>query len=234
MTENINDAAAAPGLSAPGKGRIIYLIRHGKTEWNNQFRYQGATDVPLNDEGRSQAERAALRFAGAGLDAVFSSPLQRARETAAETAGPAGMTVEVMPELTEINFGGWEGLTVPRIKERYGEELFQKWRANPLNVQVPEGEEPELVWRRAIAAARKILQHKGRKLAVFGHGAMFRVLFPALLAVPRSGLFWRARLDNCSISAFSADTPDRASLSFMNDTLHLSLDRSFIALLPKL
>ncbi|MBQ9881136.1 MAG: histidine phosphatase family protein, partial [Synergistes sp.] len=82
-TENRN---AAPGLSASAGGRMIYFLRHGRTEWNNQLRYQGAVDIPLNEDGRMQAHKAALRFSSADIDAVISSPLSRAMETAERIA----------------------------------------------------------------------------------------------------------------------------------------------------
>ena len=106
----VEDGNVAPGLSAPIGGKKIFFVRHGKTEWNNQLRYQGATDIPLNAEGRLQARRAALRFSLAKVDAVISSPLSRAYETAEEIASfHKGAAVEKTSLLTEVDFGEASG-----------------------------------------------------------------------------------------------------------------------------
>ena len=134
----------APGLSAPIAGKKIFFVRHGKTEWNNLFRYQGVTDIPLCEEGREQARKTGLRFAGAEIDAVISSPLSRAYETAENIAAHhVGIKVERLNLLEEVNFGEWEGLTVKEIKERFGEELLYKWRSNQLYRMPPA----ERAWR---------------------------------------------------------------------------------------
>ena len=229
------EAEAAPGLSAPGAGKTIYFVRHGKTDWNDQFRYQGATDIPLNDEGRKQARKAAARLAASDIEAVFASPLARASETAGIIAGlHDGLEVEPLSELTEVNFGEWEGLTVPEIKSGFGEELFSRWKKNQLHVAVPGGETMDGLWSRACRAAEKIRHFHGTKLLVVGHGAMFRVVFPALLGLPRSSSFWLTRIDNCSISAFNVTASGYTSMIFQNDTLHLRVDDELIRLLPKL
>lgn len=223
----------APGLSALACEKRLYFIRHGKTAWNDQFRYQGATDIPLSDEGRRQANAASARFAKVQVDTLLCSPLSRAFETASIIAGahPSLRPVRV-PELTEVNFGGWEGLTVPQIKEKYGEELFARWRGAQLDVTAPMGEDMDALWLRSASAAERILSCAGKNIVVVGHGAMFRVLFLSLLSLPRTNIFWKTRLDNCSISAFSCDKEGRATLSYLNDVTHLKLSAKQIEILP--
>lgn len=227
------DIDEAPGLSAPEGGRKIYFVRHGKTEWNNQFRYQGATNVPLCGEGREQARRAGLRLSKLKVGAIICSPLDRAHTTAECIAAyHAGVSVETNPLFSEINFGEWEGLTVPEIKAHSGEELFYKWRRNELHVTVPGGEPADAVYKRASLAAEALLSRTEDCILVVGHGAMFRALFLPLLGIPRSNIFWKMRIDNCSISAVNVDKNGKATLSFLNDTLHMYVSEDEIADLP--
>lgn len=227
-----HDDFETPGLSGT-RGRRIYFVRHGMTDWNKQFRYQGSTDIPLCEEGERQAQRAARRLARLGAVRIVSSPLRRSLRTAEILAAELGSPkVEVWPELTEVDFGGWEGLTVPQIKEKYGAELFEKWRNEQLDVTAPDGESVCETYERAAAAAAKLLARREERLIVVGHGAFFRVLLLPLIRMPRCSLFWRMRLDNCSISAFDVDRQGRASVTFLNDTLHMLTPFSDIADLP--
>lgn len=227
------DIDEAPGLSAPDGGRKIYFVRHGKTEWNNQFRYQGATNVPLCAEGMEQAKRAGLRLSKLDVDAIICSPLDRAFETAGRIAAyHLGLRIEKNPLLSEVNFGEWEGLTVPEIKAHSGEELFYKWRRNELHVSVPGGESADAVDERASRAAEELVSRPEECIVVVGHGAMFRALFLPLLGIPRSNIFWKMRIDNCSISAVSVDKNGKVTLSFLNDTLHMLVPEDEIADLP--
>ncbi len=219
---NKNEVNEAPGLSAPITGKKIFFVRHGKTEWNNQFRYQGVTDIPLCEEGREQARRTGLRFAKAKIEAIISSPLSRAYETAEKIAcHHAGINVEKLDLLEEVNFGEWEGLTVNEIKNRFGEELFYKWRRNQLHVDAPGGEKMERLYARSSMVAKMLLARPEDNIVVVGHGAMLRALFLPMLELPRSNIFWKTRIDNCSISAFSVEAGNRYILSYLNDTLHL-------------
>lgn len=227
------DTDEAPGLSAPEGGRKIYFVRHGKTEWNNQFRYQGATNVPLCLEGKEQARRAGLRLSKLPVGAIICSPLDRAFETAKHIAAyHSDLRIEKNHLLSEVNFGEWEGLTVPEIKAHSGEELFYKWRRNELHIGVPGGESADAVYERASRAADELLSRTEECTVVVGHGAMFRALLLPLLGIPRSNIFWKMRIDNCSISAVNVDKNGKATLSFLNDTLHMLVPESEIVDLP--
>ena len=115
-------------------------MRHGETDWNRDGLIQGSTDVPLNAAGRAQARDAARVLAGRGITAIWSSPLQRARETAATVAGALGLEVTVEPGLREAGFGTHEGQVMG--------EWFTEWAAGEAD---PAGR-GEL--RRAAACAR--------------------------------------------------------------------------------
>ena len=226
------DDLETPGLSGT-KGRRIFFVRHGMTDWNKQFRYQGSTDIPLCEEGERQAARAARRLSRLRGTRVISSPLKRSRRTAEIIAAELGTdSVEVWSELTEVDFGGWEGLTVAQIKEKYGAEMFNNWRSEQLEVTAPDGEDVRRTYERAASAAKRLLAMQEDRLIVVGHGAFFRVLLLPIIRMPRCSLFWRMRFDNCSISAFDVDGQGRASVTFLNDTLHMLVPFSDIADLP--
>lgn len=224
----------APGLSAPINGKKIYLVRHGKTEWNKTLRYQGITNIPLSEEGLEQARKVGLRFANAKVDVVISSPLRRACETAECIARHHSLKIETLDLLKEVNFGEWEGLTVKEIIARCGSEFFYKWRCNQLHVGVKGGEDMDELSERSRKAAEILLKRPEMNIVVVGHGAMLRSLLLPLLGLPRSNIFWKTRIENCSISAVTLEGKSQFVLAFMNDTLHLRVAESDIKMLPLL
>ena len=113
----------------------MYLVRHGQTESSARKAYSGRSDVALTDEGREQARRAAEQLAGAGIDAVFSSPLSRARDTAQAIADATGAPLTVDERLTEVDYGDFEGLDRAGARERFG-QAFEDWRADPFGSPV--------------------------------------------------------------------------------------------------
>lgn len=107
--------ARSPGRD-PG---LTYLARHGQTEWNVTGRRQGRLDSPLTPLGVEQARRNALLLTGEGIDAVFTSPLGRARTTASILAAQLGLDVRVVDDLAEIDHGSWSGLGSAEIDTRW-------------------------------------------------------------------------------------------------------------------
>ncbi len=99
----------------------LLLVRHGQTLWNHVARYQGHTDIDLSDTGRTQAKLLSMRLAGVSLQAVYASDLRRALDTARIIAEPHDLAVQALPQLREINFGAWEGLTFKEIKAGYSD-----------------------------------------------------------------------------------------------------------------
>ena len=97
----------------------LLLARHGETDWNRARRWQGHADRPLTDRGRAQAAALGDRLANIALDAVYSSDLRRARETAEAVALPHGLDVIELPELREVDVGSWEGLTRAEAEAKF-------------------------------------------------------------------------------------------------------------------
>jgi len=148
----------------------LLLIRHGQTEWNLLGKYTGMSDIPLTDKGREQAQRLAVELKANPPDAVVSSDLIRARETAEILATPFNLPVHTDPRLREINQGLWEGMHVDDIKAKYAQE-FAARQANPLEVAPPGGETVGQVRERVVTAVNDIAQkYPDQRVAIVAHG----------------------------------------------------------------
>lgn len=198
----------------------LYLVRHGETAWNANGRFQGHSDVPLSNLGRQQAEKLALSLKQTKIDAFYSSDLSRAMETAKIAAKEHGGQVNYLPDLREINFGVWEGLTLDQISQNYG-NLNVRWRANPLDTKIPQGEKLLDVAVRCQRAINEIInQHAGETVLVASHGGVIRILVANALGFDLNH-FWKLRLDNVSLTILEYYGQQKAILELFNDTCHL-------------
>ena len=118
---------------------LFYFVRHGATAWNVEGRVCGSTDVPLSDLGRRQAQLLAKRLNSISVEAIYSSPLQRALETARLICEAMGREPVLDVRLTELNYGTWEGMTFEEI-ERATPALYRAWDENPADLAPPGGE----------------------------------------------------------------------------------------------
>lgn len=160
------------------------LVRHGQTDWNLQGRYQGQSDVPLNENGRLQARALARQLQGQYFTAVYTSDLRRARETAEIIAETAGLPVILDPRLREIDQGEWEGQLVEAIKARYT-DLWQQRTEDPASVRPPGGETVVEVARRVYAALDDITcQHPDGPVLVVSHGLALATVICKLRSIP--------------------------------------------------
>ena len=129
----------------------LCLVRHGQTDWNLEGRYQGQSDVPLNENGRGQAESLIEKLRSRKFSAIYTSDLSRARETAEPIAKALGIPLRIEPRLREINQGEWEGQLVDDLKARYT-ELWAQRAIDPASVRPPGGETVGEVAERVYAA----------------------------------------------------------------------------------
>ena len=158
--------------------RALYLVRHGQTASSARLAYSGRSDVALTPAGREQARRAAEQLAGAGIDAIFSSPLSRARDTAQAIADATGAPVTVDERLTEVDYGQFEGVDRAGARELVG-AAFEDWRADPFGSPVPGMEPLADALARARAATVDVLD--GAQLPVIvGHQGILRIVLIAL------------------------------------------------------
>jgi broad specificity phosphatase PhoE len=143
----------------------LLLARHGETDWNHEGRWQGWADRPLNETGRGQARELAEQLRSTPFDAVYSSDLKRAHETAEIVARPHGVPVVVDPGLREIDIGSWSGLTRAEIDERFPDGTR------------PDGETREQHAARVLAAVDRIARaNVGRRVLIVTHGGTLRTL----------------------------------------------------------
>ena len=214
-------APTAPGWTgATGTATRLLLLRHGQTELSVNRRYSGRGNPPLTDTGRRQADAAARFLAQrGGIAAVISSPLQRCRDTADAAARLLRLDVAVDEDLTETDFGAWEGLTFAEAAER-DPDLHRRWLKDT-STQPPGGESFDAVQQRVQAARDRIVaDHAGTTVLVVSHVTPIKtVLRLALDAGP--GLLYRLHLDlaSLSIAEFYGDGP--ASVRLVNQTAYL-------------
>ena len=157
-------------------GRDIVFVRHGETDWNRQRRVQGSQGPALNDAGREQAKGLARLLWEVPLQAVYSSTLPRAIETAGYVGGPHGLGPTPDPRLNEIHHGAWEGLAEAELPDF---ELYRRWREDPTCCTLPGAEPLEAVHERAVAAMRDILarhEEQNGLIAVVSHQVVLALL----------------------------------------------------------
>jgi broad specificity phosphatase PhoE len=197
----------------------ILIIRHGETVWNREQVFRGRTDIPLSERGRQQAEHVAGALKAAGVEAIYSSPLARATETAAPLAALSGIEVVVDERLIDMSFGRWEGKARSEI-EPAEPELYRIWHESPERFRVPGGESLSEVLARAWPAVEDLAQkHASGRAALVTHRVVCKLLLLAALGAGPDA-FWRLRLDTASISAIDR-TEREWVVTRLNDTHHL-------------
>ena len=159
----------------------ILLARHGETDWNAERRWQGHSDRPLNERGWAQARALAERLDATRLEAVYSSDLRRARDTATAVADRQGVELRMMPELREVDVGTWAGLTKADV-EREHPEAFARWRAGYAAWE--DGETYEEMSERVVPAVLRIAEtHPDAPVLVVSHGGCIRAIHAAALGL---------------------------------------------------
>lgn len=199
----------------------IYLVRHGQSTWNEVGRIQGKQDPPLSALGRWQAEALARVLQTETLDAIYSSPQQRARITANTIAANHSLSVTIIDDLAEIDHGEWEGLTEPEIQQRFT-TLFELWLKRPSQTQMPGGEHCLSLQQRVLEAWRDILRREdGNRVLVISHDIPIKVIVAHVLGLNLDHIGWFI-VDNASINIIQG-ADSRLRLTRLNDTCHLNL-----------
>ena len=222
----MTQGTTAPDLRPPGDPdpheahltRIV-AIRHGETVWNAEMRMQGQLDTTLSERGRWQAGRAADSLAGEGIEAIFSSDLERAFDTAQALARRLGLPITTDTGLRERGFGVFQGSTYAEIDARWPEQAA-RWRHHDPDFGPDGGETLREFNARAVATCARIAASQpGRSIAIFTHGGVLDCLYRAgsgvALGAPRS---WE--LGNAAINRLLY-TPRGFTLVGWSDTAHL-------------
>jgi len=216
------DPAAVPArgwAQAEGQPTTTILLRHGQTEFSTERRFAGRGDIALTDDGRMQAAAAAARLATRRIDAIVSSPLQRARRTAEAVAAATGAPLAVDDGLVEADFGKWEGLTFGEAAQRWPGDI-SAWLAST-DVAPPGGESLADVARRVLAALDRLLAaHQRETLLLVSHVTPIKTLACRALLAPPAALF-RIHLDVASLTEIDWFADGPALLRSLNDTAHL-------------
>jgi phosphoserine phosphatase len=180
----------------------IYLVRHGATDNNlaNPPILQGhRTDPALSEQGKEQTVKTGLFLANVELDAVFSSPLLRARQTAEAIAGPHGLEVQTIDDLTEVDVGDWEGYDWDEIAEQWPKE-YQAFIEDTGRNPYAGGETFQQVQDRVLVAMADLAENNlGRRIAVAAHNVVNRSFLSALLNIPLKN-YRKLPQSNCGIN----------------------------------
>ena len=207
----------------------ILLLRHGETDWNIQLRFQGSKDIPLNKNGEERASCVAARVFGWQPEVVYSSPLQRALRTAQLTVDRLGVNICIVPELCEINFGIWEGMTTLELKQQG--ELFNKWAEKPFSQAIPQAETEERILERSKRVLDIIKTSSKERILIVSHGGTIRALLSIALEIPFRSAWRNFRLSNCSLSGLEY-TGEKFILAFYNDHIDNSYQNKYEDVLP--
>jgi probable phosphoglycerate mutase len=202
----------------------ILFIRHGETDWNRIKRIQGHLDIPLAVSGIEQARRLAQRLAaeaaqGNRLEAIYSSDLQRAQQTAQPIATVLGLPVQLREGLRERSYGAFQGYDPDQIAERYPDE-YARWQTRDAAFAPTDGESLRVFYRRVVEAIKPIVAaHPGGRIACVAHGGVldcvYRFARELTLEIPRD-----YALLNTSINVVDFDGAQAKVVSWA-DVAHL-------------
>lgn len=192
-------------MSAVGSNTIIYLVRHGATEWNAAGVFQGRADVPLSARGVAEAEALRAQLGHVRFAAAYCSTLARARVTADIVLQGSALQAMTVPAFDELSYGTWQGLA-PAVRRARDAALEQRWQDDPWAVTFPNGESLHDVQRRVAAAWDHLVdRHRGEIVLLVAHGHVNRVLLLGVLTRPRED-FWH--IDQPNAGAYRIEYAD--------------------------
>jgi probable phosphoglycerate mutase len=197
----------------------LCIVRHGETAWNAEHRVQGQLDVPLNAVGLAQAHAAAKVLSREKFDAIYSSDLSRARQTAAPTAALLSMEVALDPALRERHYGIFERLTYAEVKIRFPQD-YARFEAREPDYNFQTGESLKDFSARSIAVISRIAkQHEGQSVLVFTHGGVLDKLYRFVTGLPLTA-FREFGIPNAGLNRIEL-TPSGWQIRSWADIAHL-------------
>lgn len=181
----------------------LYLARHGETDFNAQLRYQGSTDMPLNELGWSQA-RSLTERVPQEVTRIVASPLLRAQQTASFVSQARGLPILTVPEFRERDFGVFEGLTLEETRVLYP-ELFERKVAQQWNTAPPGGETIRDVVARVQAGLLQLeAEHGGESVLLVAHGFIARAVRYLVKRWPETDFYVEPMMGNAEIQHYPA------------------------------
>jgi broad specificity phosphatase PhoE len=196
----------------------LILVRHGETAWNVEKIFRGRTDVNLDEVGIKQAGLLGKYLSNWELEAIYSSPLKRALDTANTIARYQKVSVQIAEGLIDFDYGEWQSLPEQEVKRLYP-ALLDEWHNNPHKVRMPGGESLEDVRRRATEVVNDVLSKYQDSVLLVSHRVVIKVLICSLLGLDNSH-FWNINQDIGGITIFNY-VDGRFVLTRHNDTSHL-------------
>ncbi len=200
---------------------LVYLIRHGETDWNVERRCQGFSDSPLNANGRRQAEATARHLSNIEMEAIYSSTLSRAHEMACAIARYHDAPVQTTDALRELNQGEFEGLRLTELIEKHA-DFLQQWLRDPADLTLPGGESMREMQSRAWSALEEIVEkHSEGDVVIVGHNLCNMALLCRIMKLDLTD-FRRIQQDVAAINVveFGGRWPHPVVVR-LNDTCHL-------------
>ena len=197
----------------------LLLIRHGQTESNISGYYMGWSQEDLNETGYKQAQLLSKRLGDTPIDAIYTSPLKRARTTAEAVAKPHNLDLTEMDDLIEINLGDWQGLHASDIVKKWP-DMWQQSRVDPSVLSWPNGESFAQTAQRSVQAFNTIVQaNQGKLVAIVTHDIIVRIMAMHVLGINYS-TYRRMEIGNASFTKI-VNTDNKNQLVTLNDTSHL-------------
>ena len=198
------------------------IVRHGYSEGNREKRFSGQMDVPLDAAGKRQAQSVAKYLCeNFKIDAVYSSDLVRAIDTAKPCADRLGLEVKTLRELREVDVGAFTGVLIEDVKVRY-KQAFENYRQNPGIAQFPEGENYGDMLKRALSAIEKIAaENDGKTVLIATHGGVVRALRAHWLGISLEDIGEVPHVPNASVTVAEYLDADHVNLTQIGYTDHL-------------
>ncbi|MBQ8868130.1 MAG: histidine phosphatase family protein [Oscillospiraceae bacterium] len=198
------------------------IVRHGFSEGNREKRFSGQMDVPLDAAGKKQAQSVAKYVCdNFKIDAIYSSDLIRAYDTAKPCAEALGLEINTCKELREVDVGAFTGVLIEEVKVRF-KEAFENYRQNPGIAQFPDGESYGDMLKRALSAIEKIAaENDGKTVLIATHGGVVRVLRAHWLGISLEDIGAVPHVPNASVTVAEYFDADHVNLTQIGYTDHL-------------
>ena len=199
----------------------ILLTRHGQVEGIQPERFRGRKDLALTGLGRRQALALAHRIAAeAAPQAIYTSPLRRCRETAAEISAACGLTAQILESLVDLDYGEWQWKTHDEVQMTQPHD-YALWKSAPQWVRFPRGDSLQDMASRVADGLRWLLhRHADHTVVLIGHDSVNRVLLLQALDLPLSA-YWRIEQSPCCLDRVDVTPRGDVAVTLLNDTTHL-------------
>lgn len=196
----------------------LYLTRHGQTEWNFQRRFQGHKGSPLTDQGIKEAENLRDRLKDVKFEAIYSSPLNRAYDTAQILKGDRDLRIVIDERIKEMGFGDWEGRKAEEVRENHPEMFDNLWNS-PTKYQSEKGETYQQLYDRVIPAIEEIKKNHQGNVLIVAHGIVLAIIMLYVKGRPLKDLWEDRVLPNTSLTIVDAEN-DKFNIELYGDTSH--------------